>query len=104
MERFLNRKMGLAAIAAAVTLAVGLACSGAGGAANQAACKKWVETQNALPCMKTIQQDANQMCPEQLDMQPLDMTEYYGCMEKNAKCNGDIPDLAGQVSCKPPTH
>jgi hypothetical protein len=72
-----------------------------GGHANQAACKKWVEAQNALPCMKIAQQDAAQICPDVLDQSPTDMTEYYGCMEKNAKCNGEIPDLAGQAACTP---
>jgi hypothetical protein len=43
------------------------------------------------------------MCSSTLDLTPMDMTGYYDCMGSNAKCNGEIPDFAGQGSCKPPT-
>jgi len=90
-------------IAAASTLGFSLACGGGGSYANVDACKSYITTQNELPCMKAAQIEADQMCPSQLDMSPIDMTEYYGCMEAAAKCNGDIPDLAGQVDCSMPT-
>ncbi|MEZ4320237.1 MAG: hypothetical protein R3F61_22350 [Myxococcota bacterium] len=88
--------------AASSAIIFSLACGG-GSFANQAACKSYIEAQNALPCMKMAQTDASQICPDQLDMSPVDMTEYYGCLEENAKCNGDIPDLAGQANCSMPT-
>jgi hypothetical protein len=96
------RKWLVTAVGAAI-LASGLACGGMGGGghANQAACKSWVDAQNKLPCMKAAQISANDICPATLDQSPADMTAYYKCMETNAKCNGDIPDLAGQGSCKP---
>jgi hypothetical protein len=96
------RKWLVAAVGAAV-VAAGLGCAGMGGGghANQAACKAWATHQNGLPCMKAAQLDANQMCPATLDQNPSDMTAYYKCMETNAKCNGDIPDMLGQTSCKP---
>ncbi|MCB9675451.1 MAG: hypothetical protein H6737_10070 [Alphaproteobacteria bacterium] len=89
--------------AATTAIIFSLACGGGGGYANQAACKSYIEKQNGLPCMKMATVDAGQMCPDQLDMSPIDMTEYYGCMEENAKCNGDIPDLGGQANCSMPT-
>ena len=91
-------------VAVVATLAAGLACGGMGGSyENQKACKAWIAKQNGLRCMKDIQQDADKICPASLDMTPLDMTDYYGCMEKNAKCNGKVPDLKGQSSCSMPT-
>jgi hypothetical protein len=99
MKRFFTGAVAVACVG------VALGCSGlpmgGGGYANKAACTKWVEAQNALPCMKMAPQDAATMCPDVLDDSPTDMTEYYGCMEKNAKCNGEIPDLMGQTACSP---
>ena len=99
MKRFVT------GVVAMVCVGVALGCAGmgmgGGGHANAAACKKYIEAQNALPCMKMAPVDAAMMCPDSLDLTPADMTEYYGCMEKAAKCNGDIPDLAGQASCTP---
>ena len=93
----------LARFATSLLLLSLAACGGGGGYANQAACKSYVETQNGLDCMKSVQQDADQTCPAMLDQSPVDMTEYYKCLEDNAKCNGDIPDLGGQASCTMPT-
>jgi hypothetical protein len=92
--------------AGAVTAAVvfGLACGGAGGNADNApACKRYVEKQNSLACMSMAQLNANDMCPDTLDMSPIDMASYYDCLAENAKCNGDIPDLAGQANCTMPS-
>ena len=88
--------------AASATIVFSLACGGGASYANKDACVSWVETQNALPCMSAVQQDAGTMCPDTLDQTPIDMASYYNCMEENAKCNGDIPDLMGQTECTPP--
>lgn len=87
-------------IAGATAVVTTLACSGmgGGGAANQAACKAWVEKQNALPCYKIAQMDVDQSCPEALDLAG-DMVAYYECMADGVECNGDIPDAKGQMDC-----
>ncbi len=94
-------------VTGAALLIAGLACGGVGGGGfeNQDACKKWMEKQNGLKCMKDAKVDADQACPAALDMSPLDMTEYYDCMAKGAKCKGKgkIPDLGGQAKCTMPT-
>ncbi len=88
--------------AAATAVIFSLACGGGGGFPNQAACKAWIEKSNGLPCMASVQMDAETSCPAALDMNPNDMASYYTCMEENAKCNGDIPDLAKQADCRMP--
>lgn len=90
------------ASAAAAAVAFTLACGGAGGGGNNvAACKAWLEKQNALPCASMMQMNAADVCPDSLDQTPIDMESYYNCMAENAKCNGDFPDLAGQANCSP---
>lgn len=73
---------------------------GSGGGGNAEACRNYIETQNALPCMSKagIVLEYDTICGTTADS-PLDMTGFYNCMAENAKCNGDIPDLAGQGDC-----
>lgn len=93
----------ITASAAAAAVMFSLACGGGGNADNAAACKRYVEKQNGLECMKMAQLNANDMCPDTLDMSPVDMASYYDCLAENAKCNGEIPDLAGQANCTMPS-
>lgn len=71
-----------------------------GGAGNAEACRNYVETQNALPCMQkaNVVLEYDTMCGAVADS-PLDMSKFYTCMAENAKCDGDTPDLAGQADC-----
>ena len=77
------------------------ASGGAGDAetGNVGACKAYVEAFNSLECMATVQLEAAEMCPDALNMAPTDMAPYYTCLRENAKCNGGLPDLAGQSNC-----
>jgi hypothetical protein len=68
---------------------------------NQAACRRYVEAFNGLGCTGNIQFDIDEFCPSALDLAPSNMGPYYDCLRENAKCNGELPDLAGQVNCKP---
>lgn len=101
----MSRLLGASVVAGLVLLSLG--CSGVamspsgGGYDNLKACKAWVKKQNKLPCMKAVQLDPDEMCPASLDASPLDMTSYYRCMAKHAKCKGKLPDLGGQGECKP---
>ncbi len=99
MSRFLSASL----FASFVVISLGCGgmggMGGGGGYENQKACKGYVEKQNGLKCMKDVQLNADDMCPESLDLTPKDMTPYYECMRKNAKCNGKLPDLAGQSEC-----
>lgn len=103
----MNRALTFGAVATAVFFT--LACGGAGdlggmssGADNVAACKTYLEAYNALECVPKEAKLSDSICPDNLNMTPIDMTEYYTCMAENSKCNGDIPDLAGQANCKAP--
>lgn len=95
------------AFAAAVTLGVGLACSGmdlpTGGGAhkNVAACKGYVEAFNGAAC-NAIDLNAADLCPDTLDMSPCDMSPYYECMANAVKCNGDFLDISEQSNCSMP--
>jgi hypothetical protein len=88
---------------AAITLALGLACGGGGGYDNLAACERYVDAYNGLTCMSAVKLEKSTMCPSNLDLTPTDMASYYDCLAENSKCNGDIPDLAGQMNCSIPT-
>ncbi|MCA9566356.1 MAG: hypothetical protein KC656_00875 [Myxococcales bacterium] len=77
----------------------GAGMGGGGGANNKAACLKWVEKHNSMPCLKVAQLDPESSCPDALDMSPTDMSKMYECQAENTKCNGDIPDLAGMMNC-----
>jgi hypothetical protein len=76
---------------------------GGGGGENVAACKRYVEKVNGLACMSSVQMNADDICPDALDISTLDMSGYYDCMADNSKCNGDIPDLGGISSCEMPS-
>lgn len=67
---------------------------------NVAACRAYVEAFNGLDCMATIKFDVDEFCPSALDLAPTDMAPYYDCLRENAKCAGELPDLAGQSECK----
>lgn len=69
---------------------------------NVTACRTYIEAQNALPCMSIAQLSVTDMCPATLDSSPVNMGGYYRCLAENAKCNGSIPELQGQVSCVMP--
>ena len=101
------RKILPAVAVAAPTLFFALACSGMpamGSYENVSACKQYVDAFNKLDCLPdSAKLAADDMCPDALDMSPVDMTEYYTCLADNAKCNGKIPDLGGQADCKPPS-
>ena len=95
------RKLIALAVAAPI-VGFTLACSGMpSGNDNVTPCKAYVEHFNGLKCMKDVQLKAEDYCPAALDMNPNDMTPYYECLTKNAKCKGKVPDLGGQSSCKP---
>lgn len=86
-----------------------ISAAGAGGAAggggdNAAACRDYVAHYNSLSCVQSvgIEFEADDMCPDALDLNPNDMSGYYQCMIDNSKCNGDIPDMAGAVDCEMP--
>ncbi|TNE86299.1 MAG: hypothetical protein EP330_21395 [Deltaproteobacteria bacterium] len=94
----------LLASGAALGLAFSLACGGGGGGMggsfdNVGACKAYVEHFNSLECTSSINFDPNEYCPDALDLNPTDMTPFYECLSSNAKCDGTIPDLAGQADC-----
>ena len=74
------------------------AASSGGGSDNEAACRAYVDHQNGLDCMPA-KLNADQMCGN-LGMNPQNMVPFYNCMKNNAKCNGDLPDLAGQADCQ----
>jgi hypothetical protein len=77
---------------------------GGGGsyADNVESCRAWVKKQNALSCWPAAaQMNPDEVCPPAINQNPNDMRPYYTCMADNAKCNGNIPDLAGQSSCSP---
>ena len=71
---------------------------------NAAACRYYVQTYNALECLKAagVQLVADDMCPAALNQSPIDMRDYYKCMAAASKCNGNIPDLSGVTDCKMP--
>ena len=101
----MNRALSFGAVATAVffTLACGGGGSVGGGSGNAAACKNYIEAYNAMSCIPgATKLDAATICPDNLDMSPIDMSEYYNCMAAASKCNGDMPDLAGQADCKMP--
>lgn len=95
---------GVAGVACGLmVLAFSLACGGAGGGYdNVAACTRYVDAMNGLTCID-LNYEADQMCPTMLNSTPYDMARYYDCMAAAARCNGDIPDLAGQQDCGSPT-
>jgi len=74
-----------------------------GSAGNVAACEAWVAHSNNLPCYP-VDFDAAEMCPQSLDMTPIDMSSYYQCMIEGSRCNGDISDMADAGSCSMPTN
>lgn len=97
----------LMGLAAALTLGLGLACSGGlpapgGSHANVAACKKYVEAFNGASCNQ-VDLNADDLCPATLDVSPCDMSGYYSCMADAVKCNGDFLDISGQASCSMPS-
>ncbi|MEQ1568693.1 MAG: hypothetical protein ABMA64_23850 [Myxococcota bacterium] len=103
----------LGGVAVAVTVAFGLACSGmnlpipgapggGGGAGNADACKKYVEAFNNAAC-SAVDLSAADVCPENLNLTPCDMSAYYGCMADSVKCNGEFLDVSGQANCAAPT-
>jgi hypothetical protein len=100
----------MAVVFGGVLVAFGLACSGmnlpipgAGGSfANVEACKKYVKAFNDATCSGTDLSEGD-ICPASLDMTPCDLASYYTCMADNVKCNGDFPDLSGQMNCTMPT-
>ena len=90
----------------AVAVGFVLACSGmsvpsAGSNANVAACQKYVEVFNEASCTQ-VDLSAADMCPSTLDMANCDYGAYYTCMADAVKCNGEFPDLTGQVNCTSP--
>jgi hypothetical protein len=47
----------------------------------------------------TLKLDASTICSPQLDQMPCDLAPYFNCLAENTKCNGALPDIAGQASC-----
>lgn len=92
----------LAAAVALPTLGFILSCSGLGSSYdNVTPCKKYVEHYNNLKCIpKEANIKPDDMCPAGLDMTPKDLSPFYECMTKNAKCKGKVFDAGGQTSCK----
>ena len=93
----------LIALAVAVpTLGFALACSGLpSGNDNVTPCVAYVDHFNDLKCMPdSAELKKADFCPAALDMNPNDMTPFYECLTKNAKCKGKQPDLGGQANCK----
>ena len=80
------------------------ATSSGGGSGNSDACRAYVAHYNALSCVQSvgINFEADDMCPDALNLSSADMSSYYQCMSDNSKCNGDIPDMAGAADCKMP--
>lgn len=94
----------LLASSAALGLAFSLACGGggaalSGGADNVGACKAYIEHYNSLDCSSIAPFDANEMCPDALDMNPTDMTPFYECMASSVSCKDGIPDFGSQSDC-----
>jgi len=100
-------------VVAAVTIGSSLACSGqlnlpgvpgtSGGAHNVEGCKKYVQKMNDAPC-NPVDLDMAQLCPDSLNLNPCDMSSYYGCMADAVKCSGDnngFLDVSGQANCAP---
>ena len=104
----MNRAVTFGTVATAVffTLACGGGAGGSmggGNSGNAEACKNYVQAYNDMTCIPDATKlDPATICPDNLDMSPVDMAEYYNCMAENSKCNGDLPDLAGQANCKMP--
>jgi len=74
------------------------AAAGSGGS-NSEACKAYVQHYNSLSCMGAMNLSESDMCPDALDLGSSDMTPYWECMKTNSKCNGDMPDVMGQLDC-----
>jgi hypothetical protein len=72
-----------------------------GHAANEPACRKYIEAFNALDCMGTTM-DADQVCGS-VGMSPIDMTGYYECMAKGYACKDGLPDTTGAQACTMPS-
>ncbi len=95
-------KGALATVTGLMALTIGLACGGGSSYDNVGACKNYVQSYNDLSCM-AVDLNADDMCPASLDMTPCDLATYYNCMADAMKCNGDIPDISGQMDCGSPT-
>jgi hypothetical protein len=65
---------------------------------NRAACEAYIAHSNGVSCM-TLKLDASTICSPQLDQMPCDLAPYFNCLAENTKCNGALPDIAGQASC-----
>jgi len=79
----------------------GIGASGGGGAsaaANVAACKAHVEHFNSLECLPESARHKDSYC-ENYNNSFVDYAAFFACMTENAKCNGNIPDLAGLSQC-----
>jgi hypothetical protein len=72
-----------------------------GGSGNAAACQKYIERYNGLPCLGGVKVDAASMCTGQ-DAMPCDISKYWNCMAENTKCKGAMPDIVGTASCGSP--
>lgn len=89
----------LSITALVLTIGFSLACGGdmtvnttagggSGGAASKAACESYVAHMNGLECVQ-LNMDQDQMCG-MLDMAPIDMSEYYACLQGAAKCEDGV--------------
>ncbi len=94
----------------ALTLGCTVACagsplfsngSGANGIASRAACERYVDHMNGLPCMSGLNYDPVEMCGA-LELSAADMTPYYECLVRGCACQGEIPQIKID-SCRAPT-
>ncbi len=78
--------------------------SAGGGSGNVEACTAYVEQHNSLSCVQSlgVTYEPADMCPDALNLNPNDMSEYYQCMADNSQCDGDIPKLDGLSNCEMP--
>lgn len=67
--------------------------SAASGGGNKAACMRYVEHYNKLPCLGgSFNLDAEATCG-MVDATPVDMTGYYDCLVTNSTCDGAMPKI-----------
>ena len=73
-----------------------------GHAANEPACRKYVENYNALDCMGDSKLDPDAICGS-VGMTTTDMTGYYECMAEGYKCVDGLPNAEAATKCELPS-
>ena len=78
---------------------------GGSGGGNAQACKDlYVAKYNGLDCLPaSVQLKPDEICPDTLNISPIDMTSYYECMGNATVCKDGIMDASAIADCKMPT-